>query len=145
MLSWPALHIFSPYTTGLNFRETRNCLITARNCHCTCTTHVSANHRAFVHHLAAHTTCSHMFKEALPMPKPSPISNIAHTTCPHAAHQVTAISPLVYVHALANTHQPNALHTSLDHHSSPTLTCTQATKHTHKKLATKPPMSCTTT
>ena len=67
------------------------------------------------------------------MPKPSPISNTTHTTCPHAIHQVTTINPVAFVHALASTHQPNALHTAFDHHSSLVLSCTQATKPTQKQ------------
>ena len=144
MLSCFALHIFSLYTA-------RNYLITTYNCHCTyctCTTHVSVDQRASAHPPTPHIACFPTFWEAWPMPKPSPIrQHNPHSMPTCSTHQVTTINSLTSVHAFSQHPLAQYLAHSICCTSSCSLVlpCTQATKPTHKQLATKPPMSCTTT
>ena len=91
-----------------------------------------------------HNMFSHILGMLHPCSRP-PIITSTHTACPHAAHKVIAISPLALVHAFNQPPLANTLHTTFNHQNNPALPRTQATKSTHKKLATKPPMSCTTT
>ena len=95
-------------------------------------THVSAHHRASTHAPAAHTQLIHHVLEGL-------------APCPSPSHQHHSPHSMPIYSISSNYHQPT--HTSLcilpaptspmpsttyHHHSSPALSCTQATKPTHK-------------
>ena len=103
MLSWPALHISSPYTVGLNIQKVRNCLVTVDNCCCTlCTCQPMSQHiiRGLLPILQQSThNCSIAFQKTWPSAQALLISITAHTACLYIAYQVTTINPLTQVHA----------------------------------------------
>ena len=104
MPSWPALHIFNPYSAGLIIKKARNCLVIAA-AHSTHPSPCLSTSWGFCHAPAAHTHLFQYVLEGLALVQTLLINITAHTACPFATHQVTTISPLTQAHAFCQ-HQP---------------------------------------
>ena len=97
--------------------------------------HVSAHHHgAFAHALAVHTQLFHHILEDLALcPSPSHQHHSPHSMRIYSIsinyHQSTHTSPCIL--PAPTSPMPS---TTYHHHSSPALSCTQATKSTHKAI-----------
>ena len=104
MLSWPALHVTSPYITSLILNKARNCLVTAiaQSAHA----NPCLSRSLGLYPMLQQPTQSvpHVLGGLAPA-HALLISITAHIACPSEAHQVTAISPLAQIHAFSQ-HPP---------------------------------------
>ena len=142
MLSWPTLHIFQPLHSRSEYQENQKL---PGNCSCT-SAYAQSMSQQIIGLLPTTQLPTQNLNRRFGMLGPClsypPSTNTAHK---QHTHKVAAISPLTSVHALGQHPLAYALHTASDthHHGSLTLPCTQATKPTHKQLAIKPPLPCT--
>ena len=131
MLSWPALYISNPYSTGLIIKKARNCLVTA-TAHSTHPSPCLSTSWGFCPCSSIpHTLVPTHFRRLSPCPNPSHQYHSPHSMpiCSTSSncHQPTYTSPCI----LPAPTSPMPC-TAYHHHNSPALPCTQATKSTHK-------------